>query len=64
MNSGDVDAFVELYSEEAVITRGPFGSYTGPDEIRDWVEAQIAVNAATDYEVVEVAGNTVTVESS
>ena len=62
-NAGDIDAFVALYADDAVIDIVPFGTHTGQEEIRVWAEGLMALNAEMKLEILQVDGNTVTVKS-
>lgn len=65
-NQGDVDAAMELYSEDASVKIRPAlppGSpdqHTGQAELRAWFSELAAMNFEIDLEIVEVDGNTVT----
>jgi ketosteroid isomerase-like protein len=62
-NAGDIDAFLALYPEDAAIEIVPFGTHTGHQEMREWAEGLMALNAEMKLEVLEVDGGTVTVKS-
>jgi hypothetical protein len=62
-NAGELDAFLALYTDDAVIDIVPFGTHTGQEEIRAWAEGLMALNAEMKLELLQVDGNTVTVKS-
>ena len=62
-NAGDIDAFLALYTDDAVIDIVPFGTHTGQEEIRAWAEGLMALNAEMKLELLQVDGNTVSVKS-
>jgi hypothetical protein len=62
-NAGDIDAFLTLYAEDAIIDIVPFGAHSGHEEIRTWAEGLMALNAEMELEILHVDGNTVTVKS-
>jgi uncharacterized protein (TIGR02246 family) len=63
-NAADVDAIVELFDENAVITNHPGGTFTGTEQIRSLHEGGGADGAdgtvAYTISNIEVSGNTVT----
>jgi limonene-1,2-epoxide hydrolase len=63
LNAGDIDAFLTLYAEDAIIDIVPFGAHSGHEEIRTWAEGLMALNAEMELEILQVDGNTVTVRS-
>jgi limonene-1,2-epoxide hydrolase len=63
LNAGDIDAFVALYAEDAVIDIVPFGAHAGHEEIRTWADGLMALNAEMKLELLQVEGNTVTLKS-
>lgn len=62
-NAGDLDAFLALFTDDAVVTAGPFGVFTGHDEIGAWAAPQFGYNAQMEYEIVSAEGNLVTGQS-
>ena len=69
VNAGDVEAALALYSDDAVIYMpvpppGMPDTYTGKEEVRAWIENEVARN--TEYELVstEVDGTTVIATTS
>ena len=63
LNAGDVEADLAYFAEDAVVNIVPFGTYTGHEEIRAWMEKNMAVNARLEWEIVQVDGDTVTLKS-
>jgi ketosteroid isomerase-like protein len=63
LNAGDIDAFLDLYAEDAIIEIVPFGAHTGHGEIRVWAEGLMELNAEMELEVLQVDGNVVTAKS-
>jgi hypothetical protein len=63
LNAGDIDAFLALYAEDAIIEIVPFGAHTGHEEIRMWAEGLMELNADMELEVLQVDGNVVTAKS-
>ena len=59
-NAADVDAVVELFAEDAVITLHPGGDYAGITEIRTLHEAEADGTVVYDISNVVVDGDTVT----
>ena len=63
-NAGDVDAYVALVADDAVVDMPGFGTYTGLEEIRAWMEGLMPLNPQMEFEILQVEGDTVTLESS
>jgi len=63
LNTGDIDAFLALYAEDAIIEIVPFGAHTGHEEIRTWAEGLMELNAEMELEILQVDGNVVTAKS-
>lgn len=63
-NAGDVDAYVALVADDAVVDIPGFGTYTGLEEIRAWMEGLLPLNPQMGFEILQVAGDTVTLKSS
>ena len=63
LNAGDIDAFMALYAEDAIIDIVPFGTHSGHEEIRAWAEGLIELNAEMELEILQVDGDRVTVKS-
>ena len=63
-NAGDIEADLDYFAEDAVVNIVPFGTYTGHDEIRGWIEKNAAVNGRMTWENPHVDGNTVTLKST
>jgi ketosteroid isomerase-like protein len=68
-NAGDIEAALDLYSDDVVVSFEPAlppGSpdhYTGKDELRAWGEALAAMNFKMQIQVLKVDGNLVTTET-
>lgn len=63
MNAHDVDAALALFAEDAVTefpNQPPPNLYTGTDELRTWLESDIANNIQVEVSDVKTAGDTVT----
>jgi uncharacterized protein (TIGR02246 family) len=60
MNAGDVETALSYYADDAVFDVVPFSTHTGKEEIRAYFEEAAALNAATEYENLQVEGDTVT----
>jgi ketosteroid isomerase-like protein len=63
-NSGDVDAYLALVADDAVVDIPGFGTYTGLEEIRAWMEGLLPLNPQMEFEILQVEGDTVTLRSS
>jgi ketosteroid isomerase-like protein len=63
-NAGDIEADLAYFAEDAVVNIVPFGTYTGHEEIRAWIEKNVAVNGRMTWETPQVDGDTVTLKSS
>lgn len=63
-NSGDVDAYLALVADDAVVDIPGFGTYTGLEEIRAWMEGLIPLNPQMGFEILQVEEDTVTLKSS
>lgn len=62
-NAGDVDGFVFLFADRAILNIVPFGTHTGKEEIRAYGEGLVALNATMEHEILRVEGDTVTVSA-
>jgi hypothetical protein len=62
-NAGDIEADLACFAEDAVVDIVPFGTHTGHEEIRAWIEKNVAVNARLKWEILQVDGDTVTLKS-
>lgn len=62
-NAGDSEASVAYYADDAVVNVVPFGTHTGHEEIRAWMEKNVAVNGILTWETINVDGDTVTLKS-
>ena len=63
-NAGDVDAYVALVADDAVVDMPGFGTYAGLEEIRAWMEGLVPLNPYMGFEILQVEGDTVTVKST
>jgi limonene-1,2-epoxide hydrolase len=63
-NAGDVDAYLARVADDAVVDMPGFGTHTGLEEIRAWMEGLIPLNPHMGFEILQVAGDTVTVRST
>lgn len=63
-NAGDVDAYVAFVADDAVVDIPGFGTYTGLEEIRAWMEGLLPLNPQMEFEILQVEGDTVTLRSS
>jgi ketosteroid isomerase-like protein len=63
-NAGDVDAYLALVADDAVVDIPGFGTHTGHEEIRAWMEGLIPLNPHMGFEILRVEGDTVTVRST
>jgi LPXTG-motif cell wall-anchored protein len=60
LNTGDVDAAMALFADDAVVTLAFFEeTYTGAEEIRAWFEGLVAANFELQLEIVQLDGDTV-----
>jgi hypothetical protein len=65
LNTGDVDAAMALFTDDAVVTLAFFEeTYTGAEEIRAWFEGLVAANFEIQLEVLQVEGDTVTTKTT
>ena len=62
--ANDIDAFMALVAEDAVVDIPGFGTYTGHEEIRAWMEGLMALSSHSEYEIVQVEADTVTLKTS
>jgi ketosteroid isomerase-like protein len=62
--AGDIDAYLALVADDAVVVIPGFGTYTGLEEIRAWMEGLSALNAHSEYEILQVEGDTVTLRTT
>jgi limonene-1,2-epoxide hydrolase len=62
-NSSDVDAYVALVADDAVVDIPGFGTHTGLEEIRAWMQGLIPLNPHMDFEILRVEGDTATLKS-
>ena len=65
LNSGDVDAAMEFFSDSAVVQIAPpepgtSGIFDGAEEVHAWMDGLVAMNFHIEEEVLEVVGDTVT----
>lgn len=59
-NNKDIDKFMALVADDAVLDRGPYGVITGKEKIRDIVIMEMKENLKTRVSKFKVEGNTVT----
>ena len=62
-NTGDSEAALTYFATDAVVNVVPFGTHTGHDEIRAWMEKNMVVNGHMEWEIIQVDGDTVTLKS-
>ena len=62
-NAGDVDAYLALVADDAVVDMPGFGTYADLEEIRAWMEGLIPLNPQMEFEILQVEGDTVTLMS-
>jgi len=66
VNAGDIEAALALFADDASVTIVPpppgmeTGTFTGPEEIRGWLEGLKAMNVKIELEILQVDGGTVT----
>jgi hypothetical protein len=63
-NAGDIETDLAYFADDAVVNIVPFGTYTGHDQIRGWIEKNMSVNGRMTWEILQVNGGTVTLKSS
>ena len=59
-NNKDIDKFMALVADDAVLDRGQYGVITGKEKIRDIVIMEMKENLKTRVSKFKVEGNTVT----
>jgi hypothetical protein len=65
LNTGDVDAAMALFTDDAVVTLAFFEeTYTGAEEIRVWFEELVAGNFELQLEILKTDGDTVTTKTT
>jgi hypothetical protein len=65
LNTGDVDAAMALFTDDAVVTLAFFEeTYTGAEEIRVWFEELVAGNFELQLEILQIDGDTVTTKTT
>jgi hypothetical protein len=65
LNTGDVDAAMALFTDDAEVTLAFFEeTYTGAEEIRTWFEGLVAANFEIQLEVLQAEGDTVTTKTT
>ncbi len=60
LNAGDVEAALALYADDAVLSLGAFGSFSGKEELRGSFENEVAKHATWEFSDFQVEGDTVT----
>jgi hypothetical protein len=63
MNAGDVETALSYYSDDAVLSLGAFGSYSGKEALRAQFEHEVSLNASWELSDFQVEGDTVTFKS-
>ncbi len=63
LNAGDVEAALALYTDDAVLSLGAFGSFSGKEELRGSFENEVAKHATWELSDFQVEGDTVTFTS-
>jgi ketosteroid isomerase-like protein len=63
-NAHDVDAYLAFVADDAVVDIPGFGTHSGLEEIRAWMEGLIPLNPYMGFEILQVEGDTVTVRST
>lgn len=64
INAGDIEAYMSLFADDAVVTVGPWQTLTGKDEIRASAQETFDAELTFEYEILEVDDGTVTAWSS
>lgn len=62
-NAGDVDAYMALVADDAVVDMPGFGTHAGREEIRAWMEGLVPLNPQMEFEILQMDGDTVTLRS-
>ena len=60
LNAGHVEAALALYADDAVLSLGAFGSFSGREELRGSFENEVAKDATWEFSDFQVEGDTVT----
>jgi ketosteroid isomerase-like protein len=60
LNTGDIDAALAFYADDAVESLGDFGTFSGKEELRSSFEVEVARNATWELENFQVEGDSVT----
>jgi limonene-1,2-epoxide hydrolase len=60
VNASDVEGALSYFADDAVINIVPFGTHTGKEEIRAYLEGAVALNATLEPENLQVDGDTLT----
>jgi hypothetical protein len=63
LNAGDIEAALAVYAEDGVLDLGPFGKFSGKEELRASFENELSLNAEWQVDNFQVDGNTVTFTS-
>lgn len=63
LNAGDVESALALYTGDAVLSLGAFGSFSGKEELRGSFENEVAKHATWELSDFQVEGDTVTFTS-
>jgi limonene-1,2-epoxide hydrolase len=63
LNAGDVEGALAYFAEDTVLAIIPFGTHSGTEEIRAYLENGASLNATIEYEILQVEGDTVSLKS-
>jgi ketosteroid isomerase-like protein len=63
LNAGDVESALALYADDAALSLGAFGSFSGKEELRGSFENEVAKHATWELSDFQVEGDTVTFTS-
>ena len=58
LNTGDAEAAVAFYADDAVLDYGAFGSFSGKEAIRAQLEHEVSLNAYFELSEFQIEGNT------
>jgi ketosteroid isomerase-like protein len=63
MNAGDVETALSYFADDAVLSLGAFGSFSGKEELRGSFEREVSLHASWELSDFQVEGDTVTFKS-
>lgn len=63
LNAGDVETALSFYADDAVLSLGAFGSFSGKEELRGSFEHEVSLHASWELSDFQVEGDTVTFKS-